>query len=68
MIMGMIQWLCPMKVLDMIVSVEGLSGLNSVSEGGVITAGNASQITDGAAAVMICNDAGLRKLKKIQEQ
>ena len=45
-------------------SVEGLSGLNSVSEGGVITAGNASQITDGAAAVMICNDAGLKKIKK----
>ena len=44
-------------------SVEGLSGLNSVSEGGVITAGNASQITDGAAAVMICNDAGLKKIK-----
>ena len=45
-------------------SVEGLSGLNSVSEGGVITAGNASQITDGAAAVMVCNDAGLKKIKK----
>lgn len=45
-------------------SVEGLSGLNSVSEGGVITAGNASQITDGAAAIMICNDAGLKKIKK----
>ena len=45
-------------------SVEGLSGPNSVSEGGVITAGNASQITDGAAAVMICNDAGLKKIKK----
>ena len=45
-------------------SVEGLSVLTSVSEGGVITAGNASQITDGAAAVMICNDAGLKKIKK----
>jgi len=45
-------------------SVKGLSGLNSVSEGGVITAGNASQITDGAAALMICNDAGLKKIKK----
>lgn len=30
--------------------------------GGVITAGNASQISDGAAAVMLCNEAGLRKL------
>ena len=31
-------------------SFEALSGLNPVTEGGVITAGNASQITDGAAA------------------
>ena len=37
--------------------------LNPVTEGGVITAGNASQITDGAAAIMICNDAGLKKSK-----
>ena len=32
-------------------------------EGGVITAGNASQITDGAAALLICNDEGLKKVK-----
>ena len=44
-------------------SIEGLSGLNSVIEGGVITAGNASQITDGASAIMICNDQGLKKIK-----
>ena len=44
-------------------SLEALSGLNPISEGGVITAGNASQITDGAAAVMICNDEGLKKIK-----
>ena len=44
-------------------SIEGLSGLNSVIEGGVITAGNASQITDGASAIMICNDEGLKKIK-----
>ncbi|MDA8999003.1 acetyl-CoA C-acyltransferase [Gammaproteobacteria bacterium] len=44
-------------------SIEGLSGLNSVIEGGVITAGNASQITDGASAIMICNDKGLKKIK-----
>ena len=31
-------------------------------EGGVITAGTASQITDGASAMLICNEAGLRKL------
>jgi acetyl-CoA C-acetyltransferase len=44
-------------------SFEALAGLKTVIEGGVITAGNASQITDGAAAVMVCNDAGLKKIK-----
>ena len=44
-------------------SLDKLSGLNPVTEGGVITAGNASQITDGAAAVMVCNDAGLKKIQ-----
>ena len=44
-------------------SLDKLAGLNPVTEGGVITAGNASQITDGAAAVMICNDAGLKKIQ-----
>ena len=43
-------------------SLDKLAGLNPVTEGGVITAGNASQIT-GAAAVMICNDAGLKKIQ-----
>ena len=44
-------------------SLDKLSGLKTVIENGVITAGNASQITDGAAAVMVCNDAGLKKSK-----
>ena len=44
-------------------SIDKLAGLKPVTEGGVITAGNASQITDGAAAVMICNDAGLKKIQ-----
>ena len=44
-------------------SLEALAGLKSVTEGGAITAGNASQITDGAAAVMVCNEAGLKKIK-----
>ena len=44
-------------------SLDKLAGLNPVTEGGVITAGNASQITDGAAAVVICNDAGLKKIQ-----
>ncbi len=44
-------------------SLEALSSLNTISEKGVITAGNASQITDGASAVMVCNDEGLKKIK-----
>ena len=44
-------------------SLDKLAGLNPVTEGGVITAGNASQITDGAAAVMVCNVAGLNKIQ-----
>ncbi|MGI9293541.1 MAG: acetyl-CoA C-acyltransferase [Pseudomonadales bacterium] len=34
-------------------TVESLSGLNPVREGGCITAGNASQLSDGAAAVVM---------------
>ena len=43
-------------------SPESLSGLNILSEDGVLTAGTSSQICDGAAAIMIVNDAGLKKL------
>ena len=43
-------------------SVEGLSGLKVLSEDGVITAGTSSQITDGASAVMVVNEAGLKRL------
>ena len=43
-------------------SLDKLAGLKPVSDGGVITAGNASQITDGAAAVLICNEEGLKKI------
>ena len=34
-------------------SLEGLTGLRAVREGGSITAGNASQLSDGAAACML---------------
>ena len=37
-------------------SAEGLSGLKPVREGGVITAGNASQLSDGASATVIMSD------------
>jgi acetyl-CoA acetyltransferase family protein len=43
-------------------SPESLSGLKTLSEGGTLTAGTSSQICDGAAAVMIVNDEGLKKL------
>ena len=43
-------------------SLESLSGLKTLSDDGVLTAGSSSQICDGAAAIMIVNDAGLEKL------
>ena len=44
------------------VSLDGLKKLKTLKPGGRITAGVASQITDGAAAVLICNENGLKKL------
>ena len=41
-------------------SEESLSGLNTLTDEGVLTAGTSSQICDGAAAVMLVNDAGLK--------
>ncbi|MAY47833.1 MAG: acetyl-CoA C-acyltransferase, partial [Rhodobacteraceae bacterium] len=43
-------------------SAEGLAGLDPLVEGGVLTAGNASQMCDGASAVMVVNAAGLKRL------
>lgn len=37
-------------------TAEGLAGLKPVREGGVITAGNASQLSDGASAAVIMSD------------
>ncbi len=42
-------------------SLEGLQGLNVLREDGVITAGSASQISDGAAAVLIANEEGVKR-------
>jgi acetyl-CoA C-acetyltransferase len=39
-------------------NLEGLQGLNTVIEGGTITAGNASQLSDGASACVVM-EAGL---------
>lgn len=38
-------------------NIEGLSGLNAVRENGSITGGNASQLSDGAAAVVVMDRA-----------
>lgn len=42
-------------------SLEGLQSLNTLREGGVITAGSASQISDGSAAIMVANEAAIEK-------
>jgi len=42
-------------------TLEALQGLNTLREGGVITAGSASQISDGAAAVMIASRRAVEK-------
>ncbi len=42
-------------------TLEGLQGLAPLREGGVITAGTASQISDGAAAIMVANAAAVQR-------
>lgn len=42
-------------------TLEGLQGLNPLREDGVITAGSASQISDGSAAIMVANEEAVRK-------
>ncbi|OAN66684.1 acetyl-CoA C-acetyltransferase [Sphingomonas sp. TDK1] len=39
---------------------EGLAGLKPVRDGGIVTAGVSSQISDGAAAVLIASEAALK--------
>mgnify|MGYP003630556561 CR=1 FL=1 len=41
-------------------SMEGLASLKTLKEGGRVTAGNASQICDGASGVMVVNEAALK--------
>lgn len=43
-------------------SLEGIRGVKVLKEGGVTTAANASQICDGAAALLIANERGLARL------
>ena len=42
-------------------NLEGMQSLNALREGGVITAGTASQISDGAAAIMVANEEAVRE-------
>jgi acetyl-CoA C-acetyltransferase len=41
-------------------SLEAMSAMKTLSDGGVITAANASQMCDGASGVMIVNERGLK--------
>ncbi len=43
-------------------SLEALAQLKPIREGGVHTAGSSSQVTDGASAVLLASEDGLRKL------
>jgi acetyl-CoA C-acetyltransferase len=43
-------------------SIEGIRGVKLLTEDGRVTAATASQVCDGAAAVMIVNERGLKKL------
>ncbi|MDG2303172.1 MAG: acetyl-CoA C-acyltransferase [Candidatus Binatia bacterium] len=43
-------------------NIETMAGLKSLSDAGLLTAGTSSQISDGAAALLICNEEGLAKL------
>jgi acetyl-CoA C-acetyltransferase len=42
-------------------TIEGLNGLNTVREGGYVTAGNASQLSDGSAAVVLMDSVDAEK-------
>ena len=42
-------------------SYEALARLKPLSPGGLVTAGQSSQITDGASAVIICNENAIKK-------
>ena len=44
------------------VTLEGVKGVKLLKEGGALTAATSSQICDGASAVMVVNEAGLKNL------
>ncbi|MDF3838264.1 acetyl-CoA C-acetyltransferase, partial [Cupriavidus basilensis] len=43
-------------------SLESIGSVKLIEEGGTVTAASASQICDGAAGLMVVNEAGLKKL------
>ncbi|MFV3126790.1 acetyl-CoA C-acetyltransferase [Niveispirillum sp. KHB5.9] len=43
-------------------TLEGIGSVKLLQEGGCISAANASQICDGAAALLVVNEAGLKRL------
>ncbi|MCI4591819.1 acetyl-CoA C-acetyltransferase [Sphingobium sp. BYY-5] len=42
-------------------SMEALASLKTLAEGGTITAGNASQMTDGASGVLVASEAAVKR-------
>ena len=42
-------------------SMEGLAGLKPIQDGGTVTAGNASQMTDGASGALVVSEAALKR-------
>merc|ERR1719453_2975711 len=44
------------------VTAEAMAKIKTVHKQGIVTPGTSSQICDGAAAVLVCNEAGLKKL------
>ena len=45
-------------------NIETMSSLKTLSDAGLLTAGTSSQISDGAAALLICNEDGLARIGK----
>jgi acetyl-CoA C-acetyltransferase len=44
------------------ISWEGIRGVKLISEGGMLTAANSSQICDGASGLLVVNEKGLKQL------
>jgi acetyl-CoA C-acetyltransferase len=42
-------------------SMAGMAGVRTLTEGGTITAANASQVTDGASGVLVASEAALKR-------